>query len=156
MKEHNYKVKVEWIGNEGKGTLNYRSYNRDHKIFQAQKYAEILGSSDPSFLGDRSKYNPEDLFVSSLSACHMLWYLHLCAANKIVVTAYVDNASGVMEESANGSGRFTKVTLNPIVKVQNATMATKAHELHEEANQMCFIANSCNFIINHKPVIISE
>ena len=70
MKKHNYEIKVEWTGNEGKGTLNYKSYNRNHTIIADGKYSVINGSSDPSFLGDKTRYNPEDLFLSSLSACH--------------------------------------------------------------------------------------
>ena len=98
MKQHNYKTKIEWTGNEGQGTLNYKSYNRNHKISINEKFDIINGSSDPSFLGDKTKYNPEELFLSSVSACHMLWYLHMCTVHKIVVTEYVDNATGNMDE----------------------------------------------------------
>lgn len=153
MKNHNYNVKIEWTGNEGNGTLNYKSYNRNHIISGEGKYNEILASSDPSFLGDKSRYNPEDLFLSSLSSCHMLWYLHLCSVHKIIVTDYIDNATGVMEETNNGSGKFKEVTLNPLVTIQNNDHRKKANELHTEANKMCFIANSCNFEINHNPKI---
>tara|TARA_B100000809_G_scaffold92915_1_gene91587 strand:+ start:54 stop:524 length:471 start_codon:yes stop_codon:yes gene_type:complete len=151
MKEHNYKIKIEWTGNEGNGTLNYKSFNRNHKIIADGKYDEINGSSDPAFLGDKTKYNPEDLFLSSLSSCHMLWYLHLCSANKIIVTEYLDNATGIMEETENGSGKFTEVTLNPKVIITDLKMISKANELHQQANEMCFIANSCNFKIGHNP-----
>lgn len=156
MKKHNYQIKVKWTGNEGNGTLNYKSFNRNHEISSNGKYAEINGSSDPSFLGDKTKYNPEDLFLSSISSCHMLWYLHLCSINKIVVTEYFDNATGIMEETENGSGKFTEVTLNPSVKITNADLIKKANELHSEANRMCFIANSCNFKIGHNPKTIED
>lgn len=156
MKKHNYEIKVEWTGNEGNGTLNYKSFNRNHKIIANGKYGLINGSSDPSFLGDKTKYNPEDLFLSSLSACHMLWYLHLCSVNKIIVTEYLDNATGIMVEAKNGSGRFTEITLNPRVKIKELSKITKANELHEEANRMCFIANSCNFKIGHNPNTTAE
>ena len=156
MKKHNYKIKVEWTGNEGNGTLNYKSYNRNHTIIIDGKYDVINGCSDPSFLGDKTRYNPEDLFLSSLSACHMLWYLHLCSAHKIIVTEYLDIATGTMEETENGSGKFTEVTLNPKVKITDESRIKKANELHEEANKMCFIANSCNFKIKHKPNTIAE
>ena len=156
MKKHNYEIKVEWIGNEGNGTLNYKSYNRNHTIITDGKYDVINGSSDPSFFGDKTRYNPEDLFLSSLSACHMLWYLHLCSVHKIIVTEYLDNASGIMEETENGSGKFTEVILNPKVKITDESRIEKANELHEEANKMCFIANSCNFKIRHKANTIAE
>src|SRR5690554_5918855 len=108
MKAHNYEIKVEWTGNDGNGTINYKSYNRNHEISSEGKYDKINGSSDPSFLGDKTKYNPEDLFISSISACHMLWYLHLCSVNEIVVAEYIDNATGIMIELENGSGKFTE------------------------------------------------
>ena len=126
MKKHNYQIKVEWTGNEGNGTLNYKSYNRNHTIITDGKYDVINGSSDPSFFGDKTKYNPEDLFLSSLSACHMLWYLHLCSVHKIIVTEYLDNATGIMKETENGSGKFTEVTLNPKVKITDESWIEKA------------------------------
>jgi organic hydroperoxide reductase OsmC/OhrA len=151
MKNHHYKVKVEWKGNLGSGTNSYNSYSRNHTIKAEGKYDGIQASSDPSFLGDKTQYNPEELFLSSLSACHMLWYLHLCSIHKIVVIHYHDEATGMMEEDERGSGRFTQVTLHPVVIVTEIDMISKANELHEEANKMCFIANSCNFKIGHIP-----
>lgn len=156
MKKHHYEIQVEWTGNEGKGTLNYKSYNRNHHITGHGKYDGIYGSSDPSFLGDKARYNPEDLFLSSISACHMLWYLHLCSVHNIVVTEYIDDAKGIMEETENGSGKFTQVTLYPKVKITAINRVEDANKLHEEANKMCFIANSCNFEIGHKPLTIVE
>ncbi len=156
MKKHNYQITIEWTGNQGSGTSDYKSYNRNHTISSEGKYDKINGSSDPSFLGEKTKYNPEDLFLSSLSACHMLWYLHLCATNKIVVTEYIDNAKGVMEIMENGIGKFVEVTLYPIVKITNDKMISKANELHAEATKMCFIANSCNFKVKHNPITTSD
>lgn len=153
MKTHRYQISLKWDDNSGKGTTDYRSYSRDHLISAPGKMHMISGSSDPSFLGDPKKFNPEELLVSSISSCHMLWYLHLCASNGIVVVDYVDNAIGTMEESENGSGRFTKVTLHPEVIVENDSMIEKAISLHEKAHQMCFIANSCNFPIDHAPKV---
>ncbi len=149
MKKHHYQTKIIWTGNEGKGTKNYSAYNRNHSISAKGKYGEILSSSDPTFNGDRSRFNPEELFLSSISSCHMLWYLHLCSTHKITVIDYVDNASGTMEESESGSGQFTEVTLNPIVTILEDHLVEKAKELHKKANQICFIANSVNFKIGH-------
>lgn len=156
MKSHHYQVKVEWNGNQGSGTEHYKSYSRDHTISAARKYDSILASSDPSFLGNPSKYNPEDLFLSSLSACHMLWYLHLCSVHDVIVIEYSDRATGIMKEGQEGGGGFTEVTLNPKVKVTDSNMITKANELHQEANRMCFIANSCNFKIGHNPTTVAN
>lgn len=156
MKNHQYQIKVAWTGNDGNGTQNYTSYRRDHTIYGEGKYTEIQASSDPSFLGDPSKYNPEDLFLSSIAACHMLWYLHLCSVHKIVVTEYTDLAKGTMVELENGSGRFTSVTLHPKVTITDTHQIAKANALHKEAHNMCFIANSCNFNIDHVPETIAN
>ncbi|MEM1325548.1 MAG: OsmC family protein [Bacteroidota bacterium] len=155
MKEHHYTTQLNWTGNEeGKGTFNYTSYTRDHTISVANKYSNILASSDPGFRGDASRYNPEELFLASLSACHMLWYLHLCSVNKVIVDTYEDEARGTMMEQKDGSGQFTKVTLYPKVIVRSEEMRAKAMMLHHEANKMCFIANSCNFKIDHRVTVI--
>ncbi len=154
-RQHNYQLTVKWTGNNGQGTANYRAYERSHSIIINNK-AEILGSSDPAFRGDKTRHNPEELFLASLSACHMLWYLHLCAEAGIVVVEYSDQASGVMKESADGGGRFTEVTLHPSVIVSDSSMLEKANEVHQEANRLCFIANSCNFPVRHKPVCTVE
>lgn len=149
-KTHTYTATIKWTGNRGVGTTNYQAYGRDHSISVASKN-DILGSSDPAFRGDKTKHNPEDLLVSSLSACHMLWYLHLCSQAGIVVTDYTDSATGVMEETDNGGGHFTEVTLNPIVTVTEEAMVEAANELHKKANELCFIANSVNFPVYHRP-----
>jgi organic hydroperoxide reductase OsmC/OhrA len=149
-KLHHYTLAVTWTGNTGKGTSAYREYERSHTIAVAHK-ADISGSSDPNFRGDRTKHNPEELFVASLSTCHMLWFLHLCSENGVVVTAYVDQATGTMEETADGGGRFIEVTLNPFVTVTEASMIDRANALHHRANALCFIANSCNFPVHHNP-----
>lgn len=156
MKQHHYETAIEWTGNKGVGTSNYNSYNRSHVISGIEKAINIPGSSDPSFSGDKTKYNPEELFVSSLSACHMLWYLHLCSINNIVVTNYSDKATGIMIENENGGGKFESVTLNPVVKIENMKNAKVASLLHNQANEMCFIANSCNFGVKHNATIIEN
>ncbi len=150
--QHNYHLTVKWTGNKGTGTSNYRGFERSYSIIIDDK-TEILGSSDPAFLGDKTKHNPEDLFVASLSSCHMLWYLHLCAEAGVIVINYIDNATGIMMETLDGGGHFTEVTLNPIVTVSNILMVEKATELHKRANELCFIANSVNFPVRHNTTV---
>jgi organic hydroperoxide reductase OsmC/OhrA len=145
---HNYQVNVRWTGNKGEGTANYKAYDRDHTISSAGK-ADILGSSDPAFRGDKTKYNPEEMLLASLSTCHMLSYLHMCVLGGIIVTDYTDDASGVMVETPDGGGHFTEVTLYPVVTVADASMIEKANELHHKAHKVCFIANSVNFPVKH-------
>ncbi|WP_316830767.1 OsmC family protein [Pedobacter aquatilis] len=148
-KDHLYKTTVTWTGNKGSGTMDYRSYDRDYLISVDGK-ADISGSSDSAFLGDKSRHNPEDLLLASISSCHMLWYLHLCSKNEIVVIDYKDEAVGTMEESADGSGKFREVTLHPQVLIADKAHFELAESLHQEANKMCFIANSLNFPVKHQ------
>ncbi len=150
-KRHRYSTRVQWTGNTGSGTSEYRAYERSHEITAAGK-PTIAGSSDPAFRGDAARYNPEELLVSSLSACHMLWYLHLCADAGVVVTDYSDMSRGVMEETTSG-GRFTLVILQPRVTVASPDMIEKAMQLHTSAHMHCFIANSVNFEVRVEPEI---
>ncbi len=154
-RQHNYTATVKWTGNKGKGTSNYREFERSH-IISIDKKPDILCSSDLVFRGDKTKYNPEELLLASLSSCHMLWYLHLCSESNIIVTKYLDNATGIMTEKPNGSGYFSEATLNPIVRVTENSMIEKAIELHKKANELCFIANSVNFKISHSPECLIE
>lgn len=152
MKEHTYEVRIQWTGNDGQGTRTYKAYRRDHIIVGNGK-PEISGSSDPNFRGDPSRYNPEELLVASLSACHMLWYLHLCAVNHISVVDYRDAASGVLRENNDGSGEFVRVLLKPTVTLGAGDDRVKARELHHEAHRLCFIARSVNFPVEVEPEI---
>lgn len=152
MKHHHYHATITWTGNRGSGTSDYRAYDRNHTVAIGGK-PPIEATSDPAFRGDPSKHTPEDMLVSSLSSCHMLWYLHLCAVNGVIVTAYDDQASGVMEENSDGSGQFIGVVLNPVVTVRSEDMIDLALSLHQEATRKCFIARSVNFDVRHKPQI---
>jgi organic hydroperoxide reductase OsmC/OhrA len=154
-KEHAFEVSVAWTGNTGEGTSGYTSYERAHEISGAGK-PTIHGSSDPAFRGDASRYNPEELLVASLSACHMLWYLHLCADAGVVVTAYKDHAEGLMTLAEGGSGHFKEVTLRPAVTIREGCDAGLARALHARAHRLCFIANSMNFEVKVEPTVEAE
>jgi organic hydroperoxide reductase OsmC/OhrA len=151
-KQHHYEVRVTWTGNEGSGTSSYRSYSRAHRIDGAGK-ASIEGSSDPSFRGDPTLWNPEELFLASLSACHKLWYLSLCAEAGMTVVSYEDDAKGSMIEEQNGAGQFTSVVLRPHVTLPAGSDKARAEALHATAHAMCFIARSVNFPVEHHPII---
>jgi organic hydroperoxide reductase OsmC/OhrA len=154
MNKHQYSANIVWTGNTGTGTSDYASYSRDHVISIDHKQ-DLQGSSDSIFRGDVTKHNPEDMLLSSLSVCHMLWYLHLCADAGVIVTAYTDNVEGILEYGKNG-GKFTEVTLHPVVSVESEEMIPLAMSLHSEAHACCFIANSVNFPVHHQPSIIIE
>lgn len=151
--EHHYKVALKWTGNQGTGTSNYKEYERAYKI-QIDNKVEILGSSDPEFRGDRTKHNPEELLLASVSSCHMLWYLHFCSEAKIIVTDYVDNATAILEETESGNGKFTSILLQPTITITEESMREQGTELHKKANEFCFVANSLNIAVDHKPIFI--
>jgi organic hydroperoxide reductase OsmC/OhrA len=152
-KLHHYNLKIKWTGNKGTGTSAYRAYSRDH-VAMADGKEDIACSSDPSFLGSKDRYNPEQLLVASLSSCHMLWYLHLCSEAGVVVTDYIDEATGTMTETTDGGGYFEEVTLNPKVTVAENSMIAKANDLHQKANEFCFIAKSVKFPVHHRPTCV--
>jgi organic hydroperoxide reductase OsmC/OhrA len=154
-REHTYQVTVRWTGNTGQGTSGYRMYDRAHDVTAAAKPV-IEASADPAFGGDPERWNPEDLLVASLSQCHMLTYLALCARSGIVVTGYQDTASGTMRETAGGSGHFTEVVLHPAVTVAADEMTTPAAALHQRAHETCFIANSVTFPVRCLPTIHTQ
>ncbi|MFA7273304.1 MAG: OsmC family protein [Crocinitomicaceae bacterium] len=153
MKTHEYKAFIDWTCSKGIGTTSYQSYERNYSVRVNGKQQVIHGSADSAFLGDPSRFNPEELFLAALSSCHMLWYLHLCADKGIVVLEYADSASGTMIETPEGGGHFTNVTLQPLVTIADESQIDLAKSLHHEANKKCFIANSCNFPIDHKPTV---
>ncbi|MYA31022.1 MAG: OsmC family protein [Gammaproteobacteria bacterium] len=152
-REHTYTTTITWKGNKGTGTVAYDAYARDYEIACDGK-AAIRGSADPMYMGDAKRHNPEEMLVAALSACHMLWYLHLCAANGVVVEAYEDSADGLVLTRRDGSGEFNKVTLRPRVTITASSDAAEAERLHTKANEMCYIARSVNFPVQHKPEIV--
>jgi organic hydroperoxide reductase OsmC/OhrA len=149
-KRHTYSIRLDWTGNQGSGTSSYRAYSRSHDISAPGK-PTIAGSSDPVFRGDPARWNPAELLVASLAACHQLWYLHLCADAGIVVEDYSDSASGVEIEQPDGAGQFESVTLRPHAKLAPGSDRETARRLHDEAASKCFIARSVSFRVEHEP-----
>ena len=146
---HQYTTRLVWTGNTGQGTAGYTGYGRDYTVAVDGK-PDLYGSSDPAFRGDPSRHNPEDLFVASLSACHMLFFLSLAARQGIRVLAYEDDAQGTMVTDGDGGGKFDEVVLRPRVTIAEGSDAELVAQLHVMAHERCFIANSCNFTIRHE------
>jgi organic hydroperoxide reductase OsmC/OhrA len=146
--EHRYAVAVEWTGNRGEGTATYRSYGRDHLV-TADQNQPIAGSSDPTFRGDASRWNPEQLLLAAASQCHLLSYLHQAATNGVTVVAYRDSPTAVMTEDGAGGGRFTEIVLHPEVTISDASQVELAESLHGPASRACFIAASLNLPVQH-------
>ncbi|MDR9403423.1 MAG: OsmC family protein [Halothece sp. Uz-M2-17] len=154
-KVHHYSAQITWKGNQGQGTANYRGYQRCYEI-KIDNKPTLQGSADPAFLGDPSLYNPEELLVASLSACHLLWYLHFCADSSIIVTGYIDQPVGTMIQTPEGKGYFSEVILRPLVTIQSPDKIELAKQLHHQAHDYCFIANSVNFSVKYEPSIELE
>jgi organic hydroperoxide reductase OsmC/OhrA len=154
-REHRYHITTRWTGNLGLGTSAYTAYTRDHEISAPGKSAPIAGSSDPAFRGDAARYNPENLLVGALSACHMLWVLHLCADAGIVIVDYRDTSEGVMVEHPDGSGEFRRVVLRPRMKITDAARVSEAVEIHYRTHEVCALARSVNFEVACEPDVVA-
>jgi len=152
-RDHHYSVQVRWQGDRGTGTSGYRDYSRAHLVTAEGNAHPIEGSSDKPFHGDAERWNPEELLLAALSQCHMLSYLHVAVKRGIVVTGYEDDAVGTMRQEGDG-GRFVSVVLRPRVRI-SAGDPQDALDAHEEAQRLCFIANSVNFPVTHEPSVES-
>jgi len=149
VKLHDYTAEIAWTGDRGEGTRHYRGYDRSWRIATPGRPV-IECSNDPLLGGDPARPNPEDLLLSSLAACHMLWYLHLASEAGIVVCGYEDSPLGVGETGPRGEGRFVRAVLRPRISVQRGADLAKADGLHHEVHQFCFIARSVNFPIAYE------
>ena len=147
---HAYTSHIVWTGNRGTGTQTYKGYDRTWDIAVPGKPV-VHCSNDPLLGGDRTKLNPEDLLLSALSACHMLWYLHLAAEAAIEVTAYQDEPVGFGETDAQGAGRFLSAVLRPHVSLRHGANLAEARRLHARIPGLCFVARSVNFPVSHEP-----
>jgi organic hydroperoxide reductase OsmC/OhrA len=149
---HAYAANLTWEGNLGDGTSGYSRYSRRYRVHVEGK-PDLAGSADPAFRGEPDRHNPEDLFVSSIAACHMLFYLALSARNGVRVVAYEDEASGTLTVGPDGGGRFEVVVLRPVVTIAGPDGVDLAARLHETAHERCFIANSCRVPVRVLPVV---
>ena len=152
MKQHEFRVAIQWTGNLGTGTSGYASYSRNHELSAPGKSTRIEGSSAVA-RGDHSRYNPEELLVGALSACHMMWVLHLCADAGIVITEYADAPVGEMAEHPDGSGEFTRVVLKPRMVIADVARVEEAQAMHARDHHVCCLARSMNFPVENQPTV---
>tara|TARA_B110000211_G_C14047189_1_gene539555 strand:- start:55 stop:510 length:456 start_codon:yes stop_codon:yes gene_type:complete len=143
--KYDYTLELKWLGDEN-GT-----HHREDRFYEISidGKATLKGSADKPFFGDPTLYNPEDLLLSALSACHMMSYLYLCRKEGIKITSYQDNAVGILKVDENGTGRFESVVLKPQVVLVDSSQSDQASALHTQAGKLCFIANSVNFDISY-------
>jgi organic hydroperoxide reductase OsmC/OhrA len=152
---HTYTGHIEWTGNTGAGTSDYNAYSREYRVdFEGKP--SIVGTADRAFRGRPELHNPEELFIASVSACHMLFWLSLCARNGIRAPSYYDRPTGTLEFDSAGGGRFSGIVLRPVVTIATGGDAELARRLHDLANERCFIANSCGIPIRHEPEVRFE
>lgn len=150
-----YTAEVLWLRNEGDFAGN--RYSRRH-LLRFDGGLEVPGSSSPHVvplpMSDAAALDPEEAFVSSLSSCHMLWFLSIAAKRKFCVDRYFDAAEGVMEKNADGKMAMTQVTLRPDVEFSGEHQPTREEldRLHHEAHDACFIANSVKTEVRCEPV----
>ncbi|PCN47879.1 peroxiredoxin [Curtobacterium sp. 'Ferrero'] len=152
MSDHSYEVSVRWTGDRGSGTSGYRDYGRDHVVSAAGKH-DVAGSADPTFRGDRDRWNPEELTLAALSQCHMLSYLHVAVMQGFTVVDYEDRATASLNLNRDGSGELVEATLHPVVTIREADRVEDATAAHRTANGLCFIARSVAFPVHHEPEI---
>ena len=132
-------------------------YSRRH-LLRFDGGLEVPGSSSPSVvplpMSDASALDPEEAFVSSLSSCHMLWFLTMAVKRKFRVDRYFDAATGVMEKNAEGRVAMTLVTLHPEVAFSGERQPSREEldKLHHDAHEACFIANSVKTEVRCEPV----
>ncbi|AUS06500.1 OsmC family protein [Pseudotamlana carrageenivorans] len=154
LQNHKFKAHVRWELTEGDSTTNPRNFSRKHSVTVSNKAEELQISAAKAFRGDERCFNPEDLLLSALASCHMMSYLYVCAQHKIEVLSYSDDAEGILAVNTDGSGQFTGVHLKPVVTIKDKSQKDLALGLHEKANALCFIANSCNFPISHQGEVV--
>lgn len=153
--KHHFELENNWTGNKGTGTADVASYSRLHQIKIDDKPDLLLTTADFK-RGDKGVHNPEDLLLASVSSCHMLSYLYLCAKANVTVEDYCDKAEGIMIEHEKGGGHFTSVLLKPVVTIASEEMRERALKLHHKAHEICYIASSVNFEIDIQPEIIIQ
>ena len=147
--EHIFRSQLEWK----KPSELIRGKEKNHTISIAGK-ADLYISAAKAFKGDLTLYNPEDLLLSSLTSCHMMSYLYCCQKNGLEILEYNDQSEAILKVNNDGSGKISQVILNPIVTIADLSQRDLALDLHKEAAQLCFIANSCNFEIMHHPTVV--
>ena len=152
MAEAHFYATLVWSGGALGPTSSVERYSREFRAEFEGKPA-LRGSADPAFHGDPTLYNPEDLLLGSLAACHMLSYLAVCAHAGIAVSSYEDAAVATIARR-DSKVRFVDVLLRPKVVLEPGSDLEKARALHEKAHSICVVVNSVNFPVRHEAEVI--
>jgi organic hydroperoxide reductase OsmC/OhrA len=149
--QHAYAARLAWAGDTG---LGYRDYERSHTVGPEGLALDM--SADPAFRGDPSRLNPEQLLVMAASSCQLLSFLAIAARKRVRVTAYEDDASGVMPMRPEDGGpvRITQIVLRPRITVAPGTDQTLVEQLVRQGHDECYIANSLTTEVRVEPTIV--
>jgi organic hydroperoxide reductase OsmC/OhrA len=139
-----YTADVNWTLEEGDDFLRGR-YSRGHTV-SFDGGVEVAASASPHVVGKWAvgeAIDPEEMLVAALASCHMLSFLHVARENGFTVAGYRDHAEGVMTEIAPGRQAITKVVLHPQIEWTGSAPGKEVlGHMHDEAHEVCFIANS--------------
>jgi organic hydroperoxide reductase OsmC/OhrA len=133
--------------------FSYDTYNRAHEIRFKNGDIVVAASSAPAFKGDAERVDPEEAFVASLSSCHMLTFLAICARKRLAVDSYDDDAVGMLEKRADGKLWMGHVVLRPRIRFAPGVTVGKEtlNEIHHLSHEECFIANSVKTDVKVEP-----
>ena len=149
MQQHKYTTHLTWHPMDK--DFNYKEYSRLYTIRSKGK-PDLVGTAAPEYQGSKYHYNPEDMLIMSLSACHMLSYLAYASNSNVKVLSYHDDAEGKLHQEGSII-KFEQVILRPKVLISKESNIERAESLHEKAHGACFIANSVNFPIKITPEV---
>ncbi len=153
-KESKFRATVYWKREERRPPALYA---RDHKVDFPGK-AELELSSAPEYFGNPQFVNPEELYISAISSCHMLTYIYLCYCNEMVVSAYKDEAVGFLEEE-EGQFRIRHVKLRPMITFraeESRERRALAIRMVGEAQDECYISNSIKTRVDIEPLFVFD
>ena len=150
-----YSAEVLWLRGEQDFVGN--RYSRQH-LLRFDGGVEVPASSSPHVvplpMSNAAAVDPEEMFVASLSSCHMLWFLSIAAKRRFCIDRYMDTAVGIMERNKQGKMLVSVVTLKPEVHFSGSVIPTREQivQMHREAHEECFIANSVKTDVRCEPV----
>lgn len=145
---HEYHARITWLGAGSAGTETYSSYARAWSA-EVDGKPPLAGSADAAFRGDPAAWNPEECLLTAVSACHLLFFLALCARGGVRVLAYTDAASAELRLDADGGGALHAIRLRARVRLASTAEIDTARALYERAGRLCFIARSLSAAVDH-------
>lgn len=147
MSEHT--ATIEWVRDTD--AFEFSQYTRTHR-WGFDGGIVIPGSAAPDYMGDPEAVDPEEAFVASLSACHMLTFLAVASKARLPVRSYTDHALGTLGRDEEGLMAMIEVVLRPQIKFDDEVSADRIAELHEKAHKHCFIARSVKCVVRVESV----